>query len=60
MSKKSVIERQKKRVSIVKKYSSLRNELKLNLKTAITIEDKLNIYSKIQNLPRNSSLVRSF
>jgi small subunit ribosomal protein S14 len=60
MSKKSIIEREKKRSSIIKKYSSLRTELKLCLKTAINLEDKLTIYSKIQSLPRNSSQVRSF
>jgi small subunit ribosomal protein S14 len=60
MSKKSIIEREKKRKLIIKKYSALRTELKLSLKRTTNLEDKLSIYSKIQRLPRNSSLVRSF
>jgi small subunit ribosomal protein S14 len=59
MSKKSVIEREKKRAILVKKYSNLRQELKTNIKNATTIEEKLFIYGKLQNLPRNSSIVRS-
>jgi len=60
MSKKSVVEREKKRAIIVKKYYNLRKELKTSITTANTIEEKLSIYGRLQNLPRNSSIVRSF
>lgn len=59
MSKKSIIERQKKRILIVKKYSVLRQELKSNLKKANNLEEKFKIHAQLQNLPRDSALVRS-
>nr|YP_010700233.1 ribosomal protein S14 [Euglena deses]WCH63377.1 ribosomal protein S14 [Euglena deses] len=58
MAKKSIIERQKKREKLVKKYSLLRNDLKMKIKKTKSFEEKLVYYSKIQKLPRDSSNAR--
>jgi small subunit ribosomal protein S14 len=58
MAKKSMIRREKKRQEISKKYTSIRNSIKLNIKEAVTFEEKLNYNFQIQKLPRDSSAVR--
>nr|YP_009145405.1 ribosomal protein S14 [Cryptoglena skujai]AKL39030.1 ribosomal protein S14 [Cryptoglena skujai] len=58
MSKKSVIERDKKRRLLFNKYNVLRKTLKENIKSSINFEQKFNYYSKLQELPRNSSFIR--
>ena len=58
MAKKSMIERQKKRERFVAKFQQKRQELKNQIKTAEFLEEKLNLYAKLQKLPRNSSAVR--
>jgi small subunit ribosomal protein S14 len=58
MAKKSLIEREKKRQSLVLKYSKKRNELKKALKDCVFLEDKIKISRQMQNLPRNSSPTR--
>jgi hypothetical protein len=60
MSKKSIIEREKKRNYIKLKYVSLRHELKSNLKVATSFENKLHYQFLLQKLPRNSSSTRNF
>ena len=55
MSKKSLIEREKKRNSLVKKYFPLRKFLKEELVRSERFEDKLNFSFKLQSLPKNSS-----
>ena len=58
MAKKSMIEREKKRQQLVMKYSKKRLELKVQMKKASFLEEKLEIQRKLQNLPRNSNPVR--
>lgn len=58
MAKKSMIEREKKRQQLVMKYSTKRLELKVQMKKASFLEEKLDIQRKLQNLPRNSNPVR--
>jgi small subunit ribosomal protein S14 len=58
MAKKSVIEREKKRQKLVIKHLSKRYSLKLQIKQASFLEEKLAIQRKLQQLPRNSSPVR--
>lgn len=60
MSKKSLIEREKKRRFLVKKYFSLRKFLKHELIHSQTFEDKLVCSFKLQSLPKNSSPSRLF
>jgi len=58
MAKKSMIEREKKRIRLEKKYSSKRANLLTAYKNAPSFTEKLEIHSKIQQLPRNSAKTR--
>ena len=58
MAKKSMIEREKKRIRLEKKYSQKRATLLAEYKTANTFTSKMEIHSKIQKLPRNSAKIR--
>lgn len=55
MAKKSIVEREKKREALVNKYSSLRESIKEKIKSEESFEKKLEYYSQLQKLPRNSS-----
>jgi small subunit ribosomal protein S14 len=58
MAKKSMLERERKRKSLISKYSK-RRELILNqLKMANSLEAIFELNEKIQKLPRNSSRIR--
>ena len=58
MSRKSLIEREKKRINLVQKYSIKRQKLAIEIKRALYLENKFNLYRKLQKLPRNSCQVR--
>jgi len=58
MAKKSMIERERKRQRLVFKYSGKRDSLKQQILKASSLEEKLNLYMKLQKLPKNSSPVR--
>ena len=58
MAKKSMIEREKKRQLLVTKYSQKRELLKQQMQMTSSLEGKLNLHRKLQNLPRNSAAVR--
>ena len=58
MAKKSMIEREKKRQQLVMKYAKKRFSLKVQMKEASFLEEKLTIQRKLQELPRNSNPVR--
>jgi small subunit ribosomal protein S14 len=58
MAKKSIIEREKKRKNLTSKYFEIRKEIKEKIKSNKSFEQKLVYQSKLQNLPKNSSLVR--
>ena len=53
-----MIEREKKRQQLVMKYAKKRFSLKVQMKEASFLEDKLTIQRKLQELPRNSNPVR--
>ena len=53
-----MIEREKKRIALSKKYESVRNDLRTRLKNANDIEEKFVISAKLEKLPRNSLKVR--
>ena len=55
MAKKSMIEREKKRIRLEKKYSMKRSGLLQDYKNESSFAGKLEIHTKIQKLPRNSS-----
>ena len=58
MAKKSMIEREKKRIRLNKKYATRRTDLLKQYQTTKDFNIKLEIHSKIQKLPRNSAKVR--
>lgn len=58
MAKKSVIERQRRREKLVKKYQEKRKSLKEKILYSKSFKDKLTIYSELQDLPRDSSKSR--
>lgn len=58
MSKKSIIEREKKRNFLCKKYSTLRKSLMEKIDSATSFEERLSFYFELQKLPRNSSQIR--
>ncbi len=58
MAKKSMIERDRKRFVLITKYATKRESLKEAIDQAESMEKKLQLHRKLQNLPRNSSKVR--
>ena len=58
MSKKSLIEREKKRKKLVLKFRKKRINLKNKIKASEFLEEKFNFSTKLQKLPRNSSPTR--
>lgn len=58
MAKKSMIEREKKRVRETNKYSSKRKLLLEQFRSTNDYDLKLKIHCEIQKLPRNSAKVR--
>lgn len=58
MSRKSLIEREKKRIRLVQKYFIKRRKLKTEIKKTPILEKKFSLYFKLQKLPRNSCPVR--
>ena len=58
MAKKSMIEREKKRIRLEKKYSMKRKALLVEYQTASSFTSKIEIHSKLQQLPRNSAKTR--
>ena len=58
MAKKSMIEREKKRIKLNQKYQIKRNNLLKQYKETKDFNLKLEIHSKLQKLPRNSIKIR--
>lgn len=58
MAKKSMIEREKKRIKLNLKYKTKRTDLLKQYYGTDNFNLRLEIHSKIQKLPRNSSKIR--
>ena len=58
MAKKSMIQREKKRIKLEKKYALKRSNLLEKYRNEENFNVKLEIHSKIQKLPRNSAKTR--
>ena len=58
MAKKSMIEREKKRIRLEQKYASKRLTLLASYKNETNFNDKMDIHAKLQKLPRNSAKTR--
>ena len=58
MAKKSMIERDKKRLKLYNKYKLKRTKLLQQYREADSFSMKLELHEKLQKLPRNSSKIR--
>jgi small subunit ribosomal protein S14 len=58
MAKKSMIEREKKRIKLEKKYALKRSTLLQKYASEENFNLKIDLQSKLQKLPRNSSKIR--
>lgn len=58
MAKKSMLQREVKRIKLVERYSQKRTSLLADLKNATNLEEQFTINKKIQQLPRNSAPIR--
>lgn len=58
MAKKSMIERQRKRIKLVKKYSQKRLNIKKTIHESTNLEASFAFRFEFQKLPRNSSPTR--
>jgi small subunit ribosomal protein S14 len=58
MANKAMIQRELKRQRLVMKYAKKRMTLKSMIKSASSLKEKLTLHRKLQQLPRNSSVVR--
>ena len=58
MAKKSMVERELKRQRLVNKYAHKRASLKEQMKVASSLEERIGLHRKLQQLPRNSAPVR--
>nr|QYB18351.1 ribosomal protein S14 [Sphaerocarpos texanus] len=58
MAKKSLIQREKKRQNLEKKYKSQRNYLKKKITESLSLDKKWEFQKKLQSLPRNSAPTR--
>jgi len=58
MAKKSMLERETKRKSLINKYSKKRKLILDELKKAKSLDSIFELNEKIQKLPRNSSRIR--
>nr|YP_009922662.1 ribosomal protein S14 [Wiesnerella denudata]QNA49862.1 ribosomal protein S14 [Wiesnerella denudata] len=58
MAKKSLIEREKKRQNLEKKYKILRNSFKKKITEISSLDEKWEFQKKLQSLPRNSAPTR--
>nr|BDA98878.1 ribosomal protein S14 [Chroomonas debatzensis] len=54
MAKKGMIQREKKRERLVIKYEKKRIHIKNAIKEATSYQEKLDLYGKLQKLPKNS------
>ena len=58
MAKKSMIEREKKRIRLEKKYALKRAALLNDYRNEHNFNSKMEIHSKLQKIPRNSAKTR--
>nr|YP_009392513.1 ribosomal protein S14 [Caloglossa monosticha]ARW61075.1 ribosomal protein S14 [Caloglossa monosticha] len=54
MAKKSMIQREIKRISLINKYKNKRQEIKNLLNSTSDFEEVINLQKKLQKIPRNS------
>ncbi len=55
MAKQSMIQREYKRERLIAKHAKKRESLKDSLKTVKSFQERLELYKKFENIPRNSA-----
>lgn len=58
MAKQGMIQREKKRERLVAKYINKRESIKEELKNVSSFQERLVLYKKFENIPRNSAPAR--
>jgi small subunit ribosomal protein S14 len=58
MAKKSLIEREKKKQKLEKKYQKFRQSMKKKIKETLSLDEKWEFQKQLQTLPRNSAPTR--
>lgn len=58
MTRKSLIQREKKKQRLEQKYKLIRESLKREIREVSSLDEKLEIHRKLQSLPRNSAPTR--
>nr|YP_009582618.1 ribosomal protein S14 [Selaginella lyallii]QBL02098.1 ribosomal protein S14 [Selaginella lyallii] len=58
MARKGLVQREKKRQGLVGKYNSTRQDLKLSISEASSLDKRWKIRKELQSLPRNSAPAR--
>nr|YP_009674184.1 ribosomal protein S14 [Diphelypaea coccinea]QDJ93996.1 ribosomal protein S14 [Diphelypaea coccinea] len=58
MSRKSLIQREKKRQKLEQKYHLIRQSLKKEISKVSSLSDRWKIHEKLESLPRNSAPTR--
>ena len=58
MAKQSMIQRERKRERLIAKYASKRELIKEKLQTVGSFNERVELYKKLEKLPRNSSQTR--
>jgi small subunit ribosomal protein S14 len=58
MAKQGMIQREHKRDRLVAKHAKKRESIKQELKAATSFQERVALYKKMENLPRNSSSTR--
>lgn len=59
MAKKSMIERERKRIKLIKQYKLKRENIKKQIKVAENFSTLFNLQKQLQKLPRNSMKCRN-
>nr|YP_009398720.1 ribosomal protein S14 [Kuetzingia canaliculata]ARW67906.1 ribosomal protein S14 [Kuetzingia canaliculata] len=54
MAKKSMIEREIKRIRLIQKYDKKRQAIKKSIKLTDNFQDNIQLQQSLQNIPRNS------
>lgn len=55
MAKQGMIQREYKRERLIAKYAMKRETIKANLKSASSFQERVSLYKKLEQIPRNSA-----
>ena len=55
MAKQGMIQREYKRERLIAKYATKRETIKANLKSVSSFQERVDLYKKLERIPRNSA-----